>query len=723
MTTGGGFRAIRYSLKVAYSIGVTKVLQSLFSKNTCKTCALGMGGQKGGMRDELGNFPEICKKSFQAQLTDIQNPIPEKIFRATSIKDFKQLPTRLLESKGRLNTPLYKAEGDSFYSTVSWDDALDKIANRFKETTPDKSFFYSSGRSSNEAAFLLQIFARIYGSNNINNTSYYCHQASGVGITSTLGTGTATIVLEDLEKVDLIFVIGCNPASNHPRFIRQLHRCRQRGGQVVVINPAKENGLVKFAIPSDFNSMLAGGSSIASEYIQVNIGGDIALLKGIAKGVIERKKHDSEFIDKYTNGAEDYLNVIHKTSWDDIVFGSGISKNRIEHIAEIYCNSQNTVFSWAVGITHHLFGCENVESIVNLALLRGMVGKRYAGLLPLRGHSNVQGIGSLGVTPALKEIVLNNLEKHLGIKLPNTPGMDTMSCMKASYDENIDSAFLLGGNLYCSNPDTEFVEQALNKIPFKVFLTTTINKSHFFGVDKEVIILPVAVRDEEQQKTTQESMFNYVRLSNGGKSRLNNVQSEIEIICDLAEKVLGSEIIDFGKFKEHKNLRKLIAQIVPGFEKMEEMDETGGEFQIPNRTYHEPVFSTPDKKANFRVCSIPSLKGSDGELRMMSVRSEGQFNSVVYEEEDIYRGQTNRWVVLMNQKDIQDRNFKNNDLVNLESGVGKMEKVRVREYDIAPGNIMTYYPEANVLISTETDPRSRTPGYKLTWVKMLKSAN
>lgn len=715
---GGGLKAIRYSLKASNKVGLGKMYRALLSKNTCKSCAYGMGGQKGAMTDEIGNKAEVCKKSFQSQLTDIQKAIPSKLFQEKSITDFKNTPARLLEQLGRLNNPVFKAEGDSHYSTISWEKAIEKIANKLKLTPPERSFFYSSGRSSNEAAFLLQLFARLYGSNNINNSAYYCHQASGVGISSAIGTGTATLVLEDLIKTDLIFVIGANPASNHPRFMRQLMECRKRGGQVIVINPAKEKGLVKFAIPSDIKSMATGGSMIASEYIQLQIGGDIALLKGIAKAVIEKGKHDIQFLKDHTNGKDEYITDIQETNWDTIVSNSGISKNKIEQIAEIYGNSKNVVFSWTLGITQHMHGVENVESIVNLALLRGMIGKRHAGLLPLRGHSNVQGIGSVGVTPSLKEKVFKKIEEVLNVKLPTTPGMDTMSSMKASHKGEIDVAFLLGGNLFCSNPDTKFAEKALNNIPFKLFVNTTLNQGHFNGVDKEVLILPVTARDEEKQRTTQESMFNYVRMSEGGIFRLDNVRSETDIISDIAQKVLPDSSIDFEGFKKHINLRKLIGQTIPGYEKLSDIDETKEEFQILNRTFHKPYFATPNQKANFNVCAIPSLEGKEGEFRMMTVRSEGQFNSIIYEEEDIYRGQSSRNVVLMNKDDIQSKGLQENDLVTLESSVGKMENIVVREFDLPPGNIMTYYPEANVLVPTKTDPRCHTPSYKLVWVKI-----
>lgn len=721
MTIIGGFNNIQYALKAASQTGYLSMLKTVFSKNTCKTCAFGMGGQKGGMINELGQFPQICKKAFQAQITDIQPSISSKLFEEKSINSFKKTPPRIIERYGRLNSPLFKSKGDTHYGEISWEKALNKIIERFRKTNPERTFFYSSGRSSNEASFLLQLFARIYGTNNVNNCSYYCHQASGVGMSSCIGSGTATIQLKDLNKSDLIFVIGANPSSNHPRFMTQLMKCRRRGGKVIIINPAKEKGLQKFSVPSDFRSLLSGGSPIANDYLQVNIGGDIALLKGIAKAVIENGKQDRQFIDLHTNGYIEYAEDLKNTSWETIVSNSGITMEKIKQIADIYSKSRNVVFSWAMGITHHENGVENVESIVSLALLRAMIGKPNAGLLPLRGHSNVQGVGSVGVTPVLKESILKGIEKEFGIKLPKSPGMDTMACMQASMNDKVDIAFLLGGNLYSSNPHSKFAEEALNKIPFKVYLNTTLNSGHFYGVDEEVIILPVAVRDEEEQRTTQESMFNFVRLSDGGKSRFENVRTEVSIISEIAKGVLGNKPVDFVCFNNHNEIRKLIAKTVSGFKKLEFIDESKGEFQISGRTFHKPSFPTSDKKASFKICSIRELKRNDNAFRMMSVRSEGQFNSIIYDEFDRFRGQTQRNVVMMNKEDIKAMGLNENMHVKLKSSVGELDNMLVREFDIAPGNIMTYYPESNVLIPTAVDPRSKTPGYKMVWVNITRA--
>jgi molybdopterin-dependent oxidoreductase alpha subunit len=721
MITGGGFKAIKYSLKATKRVGFYKMIKASFSKNTCKPCALGMGGQKGGMTDESAHFPEVCKKSFQAQLTDIQKPIKENLFRKKSIHDFRNTSSQDIEFSGRLNNPIYKSANDDHYSPISWDDAYTKIADKFKQVAPDRSFLYCSGRSSNEAAYLFQLFGRVYGTNNINNSSYYCHQASGVGINSSIGTGTATIQLKDLENTDLIFVVGANPASNHPRFMRQLMNCRRRGGNVIVVNPVKENGLIRFAVPSDLKSLFGGGSRIASEYLQIKIGGDIALFKGIAKAVIENEKYDKQFIDNFTNGSQEYFEDIKNTSWETIVSNSGVPKTEIQKTADIYSQSKNVVFTWAMGIAHHLHGCDNVESLINLALLRGMIGKPYAGLMPLRGHSNIQGVGSVGVTPILKNGFWNNINKYFGIRIENNEGLDTMACINAAYDKKIDIAFIMGGNLYKASPDSKFTEEALNRIPFKVYCNTTLNKGHFVGIDNEVLILPCFARDEEKQQTSQESLFNFVRISNGGISRLGNARSEIDIITDIADKVVGESLIDFKKLKSTRALWKAIAETVPGYKDLVKDANHPDEFQISNRTFHQPQFLTDNKKANFRIRKIPNFPERPNEFRMMTARSEGQFNSIIYEKEDIYRGISERWVVLMNKDDMRNLGFRENDLVDLVSATGKMEKLKVKEIDICKGSVLTYYPESNVLVSRDVDKRSKTPSFKMVWVKISPS--
>ena len=715
-----GFRSVGYSVKVGKEIGFRKFLQSANSKNTCKTCAYGMGGQNGGMRNEAGNYPEVCKKSLQAQITDIQPAIPEEIL-TSPLSDLRHRSPRELERLGRLNTPLLKTPDHNHFQMVSWDEALFRISELFKSQPAHRTFFYSSGRSSNEAAFLLQIFARVFGTNNVNNCSYYCHQASGVGLAKTIGSGTATVVLDDVKHADMIWVLGANPSSNHPRFMKELLHCRRRGGKVIVINPLKEPGLVKFRVPSDWRAMLLGDCEIASTYIQPNIGGDIALLNGLAKVVIERGWVNDEFVANYTDGLEEFQQELETVSWEEITDSSGIAKETVEKLAEQYIKSEKVIFAWAMGITHHEHGVENVESIVNLALLRGMIGKPHAGLLPLRGHSNVQGVGSVGVTPALKNSVMEKLESELAVKMPELSGMDTMQCMKSAMNGKIDLAFIQGGNLYNANPDSQFAERALNNIPFKIFLTTTLNMTHLTATEGECVILPVAARDEEKQPTTQESMFNFVRMSDGGIVRLDNVRSEVDIIAEIAHSVLGDHPVNWLGFKEHSHIRDAIARTIPGFQKITVIDETKEEFQIGGRTFHEPQFATVNGKAKFSTVSIPDLKRNDGEFTLTSVRSEGQFNTIIYDEEDVFRGTNDRWVVMMNSDDMTSLGIKDNGHVNVENETGQMNEVKVKAFDVPNGNVAAFFPEANVLIPNQVDNESKTPGFKSVAVRITKS--
>ena len=713
---GGGWPAIWYTLKMGRKVGFRKMWKALSSKNTCKTCALGMGGQSGGMRNEQNHWPEVCKKSIQAMAADMQGAIQPEFFKRFSIDQLRQFSPREMEHAGRITTPLLLAPGDTHYKPVSWDDVFGRIESKLKRTDPDRSFFYFSGRSSNEAGFLLQLFARIYGTNHINNCSFYCHQASGVGLTGSLGTGTATVELESLDHCDLFFLIGANPSSNHPRLLTKLKNIRKRGGKVIVINPVVEKGLVEFRVPSDPMSLLFG-SKIASDYIQVRPGGDLALFSGLAKTILDKGQINSDFIESATEGFEHFKENIQELSWDDIELGSGISRQEIESIGQQYIGAQNVVFGWCMGITHHAHGTASVQSIVNLALLRGMVGKKHAGLLPIRGHSNVQGMGSMAVTPTLKKAVFDRMTDE-GVSVPTTKGYDTLACIQAAQNSDMDFAFCLGGNLYGSNPDSSATAAAFSKIDTVVYASTTLNTGHAWGTGKETIILPVLARDEEKQSTTQESMFSFVRLSDGGINRHQSLKSEVEVISEIASRTLGNDkLFNWGELEDHNSIRKIISRIIPGYEPIKNIGTTKDEFHIPGRILHTPTFPTESGKAKFIYHSIPNLKPlKEDELQLLSVRSEGQFNTVVYEDEDLYRGQDRRNVVLMNKNDMDRLGFIKDDRVIVKSKTGVLDNILARPFDIKKGAVLMYYPEVNSLVSQEVDPQSRTPSFKSTLV-------
>jgi molybdopterin-dependent oxidoreductase alpha subunit len=709
--SGGGWAAIRYTLRMANRVGWRRLWQAMTTRNACKTCALGMGGQGGGLRNEAGHWPEVCKKSLQSMVADMQEGLRPEFFRRYSIAQLRTLSPRELEWCGRLTEPLYAGPDDTHYRVISWEDALGRLADQLRRTPPLESFFYASGRSSNEAGFLLQLFARLYGTNYVNNCSYYCHQASGVGLSRALGTGTATVTLDDVENADLFVLIGGNPASNHPRLMRSLMTVRRRGGHVIVINPVKEVGLVNFSVPSDLRSLLFG-SKIASLYVQPHIGGDLALLTGVARVLFERNAVDAAFIAEATEGFEAYAEMVRAATWEEIERGSGVIRSQIEQIADLYAAAKSAVFGWTMGITQHAHGVANVRAIANLALLRGMVGRPHAGLLPIRGHSNVQGMGSVGVTPTLKEAIFQRLEVRLGVQLPTTPGRDTMACMTAAERGEARSALCLGGNLFGSNPDGKFASRALAKLELITYLNTTLNTGHAWGRARETLILPVLARDEEPGATTQESMFNFVRLSDGGPARLQGPRAEIDIIATLGRTVFGEKVpVDWESLRDHCKVRQLIAEVVPGYEKVGDIDRTREEFHIPGRIFHAPRFATPSGKARFAADPPPPPR-PDGELRLMTVRSEGQFNTVVYEEEDIYRGQERRDVILLNPVDIERLGLRRDQRVTVRSSAGAMPHVLVRPFDIRAGNTAMYFPEANVLVPTTTDPESKTPAFK-----------
>jgi len=713
MTSGGGWKAIGYTLKMANRVGWMKLWKAMRSKNTCKTCALGMGGQLGGMVNEGGYFPEVCKKSFQAMVSDMQAGITPEFFSRFGFRELRSFSSAQMEASGRLVFPIYAGPEDTHYRQISWDEAYGILANKLRAAGPTRSFFYASGRSSNEAGFLLQLFARLFGTNYVNNCSYYCHQASGVGLGASVGAGTGTIRLEDLDQADLYFLIGGNPASNHPRLMRSLMQIRRRGGNVIVVNPAKELGLVNFRVPSDVRSLLFG-TKVASQYVQPHIGGDIALLTGVAKELLQNKVHDTEFIESATEGFQDFLDQVNSTSWEAIEQGSGVTRAEIRRMAEMYAQAKNVVFGWTMGITHHLHGVNNVKMIVNLALLRGMVGRPHAGLMPIRGHSNVQGVGSVGVTPQLKKALLDKFEQRLGVEVPKSPGLDTMACVNAAERGEMDVALCLGGNLYGSNPDLTYAEKAMARIGLVTYMTTTLNTGHAWGRGQETLVLPVLPRDEESQPTTQESMFSYVRLSDGGPARYPGPRSEVSVLTALGRLVLGeSGPVDWRQLESHDAIRKLISEMIPGFEPIQEISKTKREFHIAGRQMDTRTFPTPSGKARFHAVPLPvTAELEPNQFRMMTIRSEGQFNSVVYEEVDLYRNQEGRDLILLNPEDIQRLGLSTDQKVRVRSAVGEMRLQRVRPFDVRSGNAMMYTPEANVLIPRDVDPESRTPGFK-----------
>ncbi|HMB71485.1 MAG TPA: molybdopterin dinucleotide binding domain-containing protein, partial [bacterium] len=441
-------------------------------------------------------------------------------------------------------------------------------------------------------------------------------------------------------------------------------------------------------------------------------GGDVALFRALLKGVIERGAVDGAFVDAHTSGWDAVKADAEAAGWDELVAGSGVPRAEIDRAVEMLAGADRGVLAWAMGLTHHRNGVDNVLALANLALARGWLGRPGTGLLPIRGHSNVQGVGSVGVTPALKEAFATKLEELYDIRVPRDPGQDTFASMEAAAAGKIGAAVLLGGNLYASNPDLAWAGRALRRIPFTFSLTTKLNEGHVHGRGRTAVIVPVLARDEESQATTQESMFNYVRLSAGGRPAVEGeLRSEVDIIAALAQRILPEGRFDWAELRDHRRLREAIAATAPGYGALGRVDATLREFQIDGRTFHEPRFATEDGRARFHVTPMPEFRPADGELRLMTLRSEGQFNTVVYEEEDLYRGNSRRDVVMMAAEDAERIGVREGDRVTVRTETGAME-VSVAIVDIRAGSIAMYYPEANAIVPGRVDPRSRTPAFK-----------
>ena len=713
----GGWRNITYSFRMAKRAGgILKLYRALRNPNTCKACALGMGGHSGGMIDESGNYFQVCKKSMQAQAQDMMPAIDPKVFVDNSINDLRKMSGRELESLGRLSKPLYLSDGDSHFKQLDWKNALKLLVDNWRSSSPDRSFFYTSGRSSIEAGFLIQLIARQWGTNNVNNCSYYCHQASGVGLGQSLGSGTSSINLDDLGRSDLVVLIGANPSSNHPRFMTHLVNLKNRGGKVIVINPFKELGLQKFKVPSNLSSMLFG-SKIDDLYLQPHCGGDLAFFKAAAVYLWEQGAVDSDFLNKSCENQDEFRTDLESDNLTALLEKSGISYEELKNFCDLITKSEHTIFAWAMGVTHQLHGVETVQAIANLALLTGMIGKKGAGLLPLRGHSNVQGMGTVGVVPTLKPEIAKSISTAMNFAIPTTEGKDTYSCMEAAYKGEMDFALLIGGNLYGANPDSKWASEALSRIKFTSFLSTTLNLGHLYGKGKSSLLLPVLARDEEKQSTSQESMFSFVRLSSGGGTAPDKeIPSESEIISYAGRELLGNDPGPWNSLNDHEKIRNFISRTIPDLEKISKIS-SGNEFTIPGRVKHKPKFNTPSGKAKLIVVLPPDSRPKKDRFNLMTFRSEGQFNTIVYEEEDLFRGVNHRNVLFMNLEDIIENGFSAGETVTVENETGSMN-VELVQGSIRAGNVAMYYPEANELIPGLIDPQSKTPSFKRTSVKI-----
>lgn len=735
---GGGWPVIEYWAEQTLSAQGPKLWQTLLHRSACLSCAWGTGGQKGGFTNEAGEKLQRCAKSVEAIAAELQPAIGADIWAGRSIADLQALTSEAADRLGRFSFPLILRPGSQHYERLDWSEAYDLITAAFQRS-PERIASYSSGRSSNEAAYLLQLMMRAAGSNHLADCSDLCHAASSIGLRDMFGSGTSMVSLESLKEADCLVLVGSNAPANHPRLMNELIQLRDRGGQVIVINPLREAGLVKFASPAfPVTSLLAGGSEIASAYLQPIPGSDVALFVGIQKALIEQGWVKTDYLKAHTIDSQAVIDRARATDWAEIVETCGVPQAAIEAAARTIGTAKAVVFAWAMGVTQQANGVDNIYAIANTALLTGNAGKPGAGTMPIRGHSNVQGFGSMGVTIRLKDEIRQALETLLDRPLSRIPGYDTRALIEAADRGDVDTLLCLGGNLYAANPDLAQAKRALGQIETIVYLATKPNLGHFHGLaNQTTIILPVFARFESPHRTTTESGNNFVRLNEPGQTHLNgaDLRSEVDILADLAHRLHGDRPVNWRKLHDTRYVRQLIAQTIPGFAAMATIDDTQTEFTIADRVFTEPTFPTASGKATMFVTPLPRLSlpsitdfGLPASTRGLVValgtgRSYGQHNTVVYRSADKYRGMPHRNCILLNAEDGASAGLADRDRVTVRGNGGQLDDVEVIYGPIRPGAALMFYPEVNAIFKATIDGRSGTPAFKRVPVVVYQPTN
>jgi molybdopterin-dependent oxidoreductase alpha subunit len=723
---GGGLPVIEYWAEHTLSPEGPKIWKTLFHHSACLSCSWGTGGQKGGFTNEDGEILQRCMKSVEAIAAEIKPAVPRHVFEQQSIDQLQQLTSMECDRLGRLSFPMILRAGKSHYERISWDEIYEIAETAFRQP-PERVASYSSGRASNEAAYLLQLMLRTLGSNNLADCSDLCHAPSTTALSEMLGTRTSVVSLESLKQTDCVVLVGSNPAYNQPRLMNELIQIREKGGKVIVINPIMEIGLVKFGSPAFPLKSLFTGSDIASLYLQPIPGSDVALFVGIQKSLIEQNFVKTDYLQAHTENWQAILEQARSIDWETITATCGVSQAEITAAATIIGNAKGVVFAWAMGITQHENSVDNVYAIANTALITGNIGKVGAGVMPVRGHSNVQGFGSMGVTVKLKQEIQQALETLLGRPLSRVQGYHTRHLIEAADAGQVDTLLCLGGNLYGANPDSTQAKRALGKIETILYLATKPNLGHFHGLAaKNTIVIPVLNRLEQPYPVTTESGNNFVRLSDRGETHLKNADliPEAIFLTELAHRLHGEYPVNWRQLQNPKYVRQLIAQTIPGYEQMATIDETKQEFTISGRILTEPHFPRPSGKAAMFVTPIPKLTLPEPQefgvsastqgvvVALMTGRSYSQHNTVVYKIGDQYRGMPHRNCILMNREDANSAGLQEHQRVTVQANAGKLENVEVIYGAVRQGAALMFYPEVNAIFTARTETRSGTPAYK-----------
>ncbi|WP_326808853.1 FdhF/YdeP family oxidoreductase [Streptomyces sp. NBC_01775] len=732
-----GLTAVGHSLRIArQQMGVKRTALTLLRVNQkdgfdCPGCAWPEGDKR--------HTAEFCENGAKAVAEEATtHRVTRDFFAGHPVDDLARRSGYWLGQQGRLTEPMFLPEGGEHYEPITWERAFALVAEELGAlASPDEAVFYTSGRTSNEAAFLYQLFAREYGTNNLPDCSNMCHESSGSALSETLGVGKGSVLLEDLHEADLIIVAGQNPGTNHPRMLSALEKAKAGGARIITVNPLPEAGMERFKNPQTPRGLAAGGTALTDLFLQIRIGGDQALFRTLNRMLLEHEGAvDEEFVREYTHGFEDFAGAARAADWDETLTATGLERAEIERALEMVLASRRTVVCWAMGLTQHKHSVPTIREVVNFLLLRGNVGRPGAGVCPVRGHSNVQGDRTMGIFERPAPAFLDALEKEFGFAPPREHGFDVVRAIRALRDGQAKVFFAMGGNFVSASPDTEVTEAAMRRARLTVHVSTKLNRSHCV-TGARALILPTLGRTEldtqsgGDQFVTVEDSMGMVHASRGRLAPAGpHLLSEPAIVARLARAVLGpGSATPWEDFEgDYALIRDRIARVIPGFEDFNARVAHPGGFTLPHAPRDERRFPTTTGKANFTAAPIEYPKLPEGRLLLQTLRSHDQYNTTIYGLDDRYRGIKNgRRVVLVRPEDAQALGLDDGAYADLTSewsdGVERVARgFRVVHYPTARGCAAAYYPETNVLVPLDaTADTSNTPASKSVVIRLTPS--
>ncbi|MEP9391638.1 FdhF/YdeP family oxidoreductase [Gordonia sp. VNK1] len=692
---------------------------------------------------------EFCENGAKAVAEEAtRRVVTPEFFAAHPLDDLRTRSGYWLSQQGRLTHPMYLAPGDTHYRPVSWDEANHIIADELRAMDhPDQAVFYTSGRTSNEAAFVYQLFARSLGTNNMPDCSNMCHESSGTALTEAIGIGKGSVSVPDLETADLIIVAGQNPGTNHPRMLSTLEKAKRGGAHIVAINPLPEAGLMRFKDPQRPSGVVGDGVRLADDFLQIRIGGDMALFRGICRMLLDDENEspgtvfDHDFLRDRCAGVQSYLDLLGAVDIDEILAATGLDHATIRDLATRVARSQRVVLCWAMGLTQQRHGVATIAEGVNMLLLRGMIGKPGAGVCPVRGHSNVQGDRTMGIYEKMPETFLAALDAEFGIASPRAHGHDTVAAIDAMVRGEVRVFMAMGGNFVAAAPDTRVTEQALGRCRLTVQVSTKLNESHL-ATGTAALILPSLGRTDKDivdgvaQQVSVEDSMSVVHLSRGSLTPSSPLlHSEVGIVCDLATATFGTDHpVDWTAMaRDYDVIRDHISRVIPGFTDFNTRVRAKDGFVLPHPPRDSREFATGTGRANLAAHPLRWVPVPEGRLILQTLRSHDQYNTTVYGHDDRYRGiKGNRRVIMVHPDDIAAHGLTAGDHVDIVSefaGPDGPEERRVTDfevvaYDTPRGNAAGYYPETNPLVPLHlVAEESNTPVSKAVVIRLERTAN